>query len=150
MDAKEYLRGIRQYQRRVDYELARAEQEDDRTRRITQILSADNVQRTAVAEDKTGDAIAALVDWKRALEADAQEVADVCSELLRMLQYVKNPVHHEILFRRYVNGETFEQIADAMGYSIRNIGYRHGDALREFQEILNDEAKRDYDEETSN
>ena len=88
MEAKEYLRGIRACQRRVDYELARAEQEDDRTKRITQILSADNVQRTAVAVDKTGDAIAALVDWKRALESDAKDVGEVCQELLRMLTYI--------------------------------------------------------------
>lgn len=149
MEAKEYLRGIRACQRRVDYELARAEQEDDRTKRITQILSADNVQRTAVADDKTGDAIAALVDWKRALEADAKDVGEVCQELLRLLAYIKDPVHHEILFRRYINGETFEQIADAIGCSIRKVGYQHGDALKEFQEVLDEKVRRNYDEGTS-
>lgn len=44
-----------------------------------------------------------------------------------------------VLRERYLNGRTWEQIADGMGQSVRNIHNLHGKALEEFGDKFQDE-----------
>ena len=46
--------------------------------------------------------------------------------------------HRVILRERYINGLSFREIAKIVGYTERHLHRIHGEALVEFQKILND------------
>lgn len=46
-----------------------------------------------------------------------------------------------LLTAKYVNGDTFEQIAVDIGYSYRQVLRKHGEALEKFRAVMGDEIK---------
>lgn len=46
-----------------------------------------------------------------------------------------------LLTAKYVNGDTFEQIAVDIGYSYRQVLRKHGEALEKFRAVMGDKIK---------
>ena len=90
MDAKPYLRQLTMLQRRVDYDIVQAERIDSQTKRITQVLSSNRSGGTG-SNDKMGDSIAALMDWKTQLEDDAAEMTAALLEAQDLLNKIRKP-----------------------------------------------------------
>lgn len=57
-------------------------------------------------------------------------------EIEETLGAVLDPTYHDILHRRYIEGQTFELIAVEMNYSWRHTVRLHGEALMEIDKIL--------------
>lgn len=80
-------------------------------------------------------AVAELVD---ASEQAAAEVAQLCRtecEISAVINRVAEP-YRTLLYERYINGKTFEQIAVGMLYSWRQIVRLHGQALQYAQNVI--------------
>lgn len=78
-----------------------------------------------VALDK---AVAELVD---AQEKTAAEITQLCrleTEIACTIDRLPEP-YRTLLFERYINGKTFEQIAVFLNYSYRQVTRIHGNAL---------------------
>lgn len=90
MDAKPYLRQLTMPQRRGDYDIVQAERIDSQTKRITQVLSSNRSGGTG-SNDKMGDSIAALMDWKTRLEDDAAEMTAALLEAQDLLNKIRKP-----------------------------------------------------------
>ncbi len=58
-----------------------------------------------------------------------QAVEETKCEIKQCIAAVENPELEAVLIRRYVNFQTWEQIADEMHYSLRTIRRRHNDAI---------------------
>lgn len=141
MDAKQYLRQLNTLQRRVDYDIMQAEHLDSQTRRITQVLSSNRSGGTG-SNDKMGDSIAALMDWKAKLEDDAAEMTAMLLEAKELLNKIRKPAYKELLFRRYIVGDTFEDIAESWGQTPRNVYYTHGKALQVFRKLMEENSEK--------
>lgn len=57
-------------------------------------------------------------------------------EVVDMIGHVHDPTLYRLLVYRYVDGQSFEQIAVSIGYTWRHIIRLHGQALIEFQRVL--------------
>ena len=80
-------------------------------------------------------AVAELVD---ASENAAAEVTRLCRtecDVRCVIEHVPEP-YHTLLYQRYINGKTFEQIAVDMHYSWRQIVRIHGQALQYAQNVI--------------
>lgn len=134
MTAKEYLQQIHM----IDVKIGqRITQLDHMRHRVSTIgsfdYSRDRVQTSATSGNKQ---IEDLVDFERSITAMIKHEQKVKDKIITEIQQLKDPLHVEILFRRYVEWTSFERIACAMGYSYNYICNLHGEALKEFEEII--------------
>ena len=130
MDPKHYLK---QYRESLD-----------RTNEITGSLSELKAEAQAL-KDHEGQRVeldAAVAKYVDACEESANELdrlAVLRKNILSVIDEVEDPKIHSVLWRRYISGLTWEQVAVSMNYTYRRTTQLHGDALKIVAKIL---AKR--------
>lgn len=103
--------------------------------KAAQLADSNNVKRQRLKER-----LAELEHDQIVLQA---ELWSKRMEIIEMLTKVLDPaepmtkVYHNILSLRYVEGESWEQIAVDVGYTWRHTIRLHGDALKRMEEVLN-------------
>jgi len=73
-----------------------------------------------------------LVDLQKEINAQIDRFYNLRNERIDQIQQMDKPEHTDILFRRYVQYESFERISYDMGYSYKSACNLHGAALTEF------------------
>lgn len=135
MDVKKYLKEIkykRQYLQRL------------RDRRASLYLdvsfggmdySADRIQTTP--KNKIEEAMVRLSERMEELDNDIAEVSIEIDDRIQSIEKLSNDTHRNILFKRYVEDKTFEEISVELGYVYNYTCNLHGDALSELSKVLN-------------
>lgn len=135
MDVKRYLKEIkykRQYLQRL------------RDRRSSLHLdvsfcgtdySADRVQSTP--KNKIEEAMLKLSDRIEELDNRIAEVSLEVDDRISSIEKLSNDTYRNVLFKRYVEDMTFEQISVEMGYAYNYTCTIHGDSLKELSKVLN-------------
>lgn len=135
IDVKSYLKQIRLYDTHIHTKLEELSQLKESITKITTTLKADVVSSSG-SQDKLGDAVAKIVDLQNEINADIDRFVDAKKEVSSVLEKVDDPDQLQVLERRYVLFETFEQIAYEMNMTYRNVCYIHGKALLSVKAIL--------------
>lgn len=126
LTAKEYLMQYREAMRRTKAIAAHIAE----LRAVCEQLRTEDGRRIAL--DK---AVAALVDAQEKAQSEITRLAGLEDEILYTLSRIQEP-YRTLLFERYINGNTFEQIAVRMHYSWRQIIRLHGQALCIVQNVM--------------
>ncbi len=127
MDPKHYLK---QYRESLD-----------RTNEITVSLSELKAEAQAL-KDHEGQRVeldAAVAKYVDACEESANELdrlTGLRKDILSVIDEVEDPKMHSVLWRRYISGLTWEQVAVSMNYTYRRTTQLHGDALKIVAKIL--------------
>ena len=79
------------------------------------------------------DAYAAYADM---VDREATELSTLSTEIMRVIRQVPDGTQRAILMRRYLSFKKWEQIAEAMGYTYRNVIRLHGKALLSVKAVL--------------
>lgn len=82
-----------------------------------------------------GAAVAELVDTERRTKAEITRLTRLEEEIKYAIGHIQEP-YHTILYERYINGKTWEQIAVQMNYCFRHTTKLHGMALKLLQDVL--------------
>ena len=133
MTAKEYLSRIRNMDdavRREEDELARLEAELASIRAVD--YSRERVQTSGDPEAAFIAAIDRILELQADRMRDRERLITVRSEVIMRLEDMDNAAYSELLYLRYVGGETLESAASIMGYSYDRVRHMHGEALEEF------------------
>lgn len=85
-----------------------------------------------VALDK---AVADLVDTEAKTAAEIDRLTVLEAEIIGAIDRVPEP-YRALLYERYVNGKTWEQVAVDMHYSYRGVTKMHGRALQTLKECI--------------
>jgi DNA-directed RNA polymerase specialized sigma subunit len=134
-EAKEYLQQLR----RLDIQIMQMKDQQEMLRAT--LLSATNPEDEHVSGGRLpGDtSVVNLVDK---LDRQSREInrllAEFIEQRLRIIQEIhslENPLHVQILFKRYVEYKKLDQIAEEMHYSYVHIIRLHGQALKSFSEL---------------
>jgi DNA-directed RNA polymerase specialized sigma subunit len=80
-------------------------------------------------------AVAELVDAQNRAKAEVDRLTALEQEIVQTIKRIAEP-YQTLLYERYINGKTFEQIAVYMAYSWRQIIRLHGQALRIAQDVI--------------
>lgn len=97
-----------------------------------QAMSGDRVQSSGV-QDGVGSQVAKIVDMGNQLEVDRMNLVTLREEIVKNIQVLRNPVHSEVLYKRYVEYKSWSRIAGEMRYSADYVrGALHNAALRSF------------------
>ena len=135
INAKQYLRDIKHMRRRLDRL---------RQRRANLHLdvsfgginySADRVQSTP--KNKIEEAMVRLSERMEALDNDIATLSIDIDDRINSIEKLNNDTHKSVLYKRYVENKTFEEISVEMGYVYNYTCNLHGDALNELSKLLN-------------
>lgn len=134
-NTKEYLRDIKHMRRRLDRL---------RQRRACLHLdvsfggidySTDRVQSTP--KNKLEEAMVRLSERMESLDNDIATLSLEIDDRINSIEKLTNDTQRTILFKRYVEYKSFEQISVEMGYVYNYTCNLHGEALDELSKYLN-------------
>ena len=134
MTAKEYLWRVRAAER----ELKQLEQAYTQARADILHLKGIAYDADKVAGGKIGDlsdAIAAREGYAQRLSAKWDELINLRETAKKLIDTLKDGRYREVLTLRYLDGQSWEQVAVTMGYTYRGVTGLHGKALKVFGEI---------------
>lgn len=126
MTAKEYLMQYRDAMRRAQ---AITEHIADLRAMCEQLRTEDGHK---IELDK---AVAELVDAERRAAGEVDRLAEQEREIEQTISQTAEP-YRTLLYERYINGKTFEQIAVTLNYSYRQATRIHGNALNLVKDVL--------------
>lgn len=133
LTTKEYLQSIR----KKDYEILALEEavlrQETLLTRVTPILS--DMPRGGSDGDKMADGIARLVELKNKINAKIDETCREKQEVIDDIKKIKESSYRTILYERYINYRTFEEISTLLHYSYFHTCKLHGYALQEYEKM---------------
>ena len=126
MTAKEFLRLARNADRRIDkaqerVERLRARLEAGRMSQITGMPRGGGADWTETADT--------LIELERVVNARIREMCRVKRLAMEAIEAVEEMRLREVLELYYLDGYTWEKVAETMGYDVRHITRLHGKAL---------------------
>lgn len=134
MTAKEYLRQYKLMTARIrnrEHDLAELREE-----RESISINLDGMPHGTSLSDKTARLAAQLADAEEEIIELRSEAWSIRMEIVRTLNRIQTPEYNTLLYLRYIEGKTWEQIAVEMHYTFRHTTRLHGDALREVDAVL--------------
>jgi len=97
-------------------------------------MNPDKVQ-TSMNGDKMAALMADLDDLEKSYLDGVEGLQHSITEIAGKIERLPNERQKEVLYKRYVLGQTWEQIAVDMNFYIRHVYRIHGEALKEYYGI---------------
>ncbi len=135
LDAKQYLQRVRLYDSRINAKLEELQHAREMALRITPTLKRDAAAGNG-AQDKLAEAVAKIIDLETEINKDIDRYIAAKQEIGAVIDRLSDPDQFRVMHKRYVQHETWEQIACETGFSYRWVCTLHGRALREIEKIL--------------
>lgn len=86
--------------------------------------------------DKLGAAVARILDAENRVSDDLEMLEATEHEVVKTIKSVQDGTLSTLLYERYINGKTWEQIAVLMNYTYRRVTQLHGKALNAVKDFL--------------
>lgn len=137
MGAKEYLEQVKLFDTHINNKLDELERLKSLVTKVTSTWKGDVVSGGG-NQDKLGDAVARIVDLQHEVNQAIDDYIDKQKEIGAVLDRIKDPDQLRVLYKRYFDGLTWEQIACDMHMTYRNVCYIHGRALQTVGKLLGD------------
>ena len=139
MNAKEYLSQIRKCDKRIDNKLSMLKTLHDLATSVTSAMKDTPVQSSGV-NDKIGNTVVKIVDLENEINAEVDKFVDLKREAMRFIDKL-DPPYSCILYKRYFEYESWEQIAVELNFSFRHVTRMHGTGLTMLEKILKENEK---------
>ena len=97
--------------------------------------SSDRIQSTP--KNKLEEAMVKLSDRLERIDNNIAKVSIEIDDRISSIEKLSNDTYKSILFKRYVEDKSFEEISVEMGYVYNYTCNLHGDALSELSKVLN-------------
>lgn len=137
MKAKQYLRKIRDLDKEISATLDQIEILHSQVTKTTSVMS--DTPKGQGEQDQLGTSIAKIVDLKKDFGVKLNHFVGLKAKAVIQIDSLEDNRHKLVLTHYYLNQKTWEETAVAMNYSYRRILDLHGQALVEFQKILDKE-----------
>lgn len=128
-EKKEYLRRYMRINREIDRLLAEKERWKDLALKVTPTYS-DMPKGSHSGADRVQNAIEKIDEIERMIDEKIDTLVDLRKEIETILNRIQDSRQKEVLHRRYILGQKWEQIAAQMHIDIRWIYRIHKNALQ--------------------
>ncbi|MDE7233569.1 MAG: DUF1492 domain-containing protein [Ruminiclostridium sp.] len=129
MTAKEFLSQYRTLNAEINAKLDEAAQIRALAERVT---PSEQCGGSGTVSDRIGHGAARLVDLEREINQDIDRLVDLQAEIVTMIREVGDYNQRMVLRLRYINGWTWEKIAESLGFSYQWVCVLHGRGLENF------------------
>lgn len=137
MTAKEYLRQIAVLDAKIKRRQTEIEELKTAATHITTVFDENKIQTSGRSDDKIANIVTRWIAMEHQVAEMLEQLMDLRHKIIGEIHQLTDDRYIRILEMRYVDRETFEQIAVTMHMDIRHIFRLHGYALQEFtQKIL--------------
>ena len=136
MSSKEFLNKIRYIDMMINCKLEQVAELRSMLLPSAIRYDKDKVQ-TSNNADSISDTVSKIMELEEKINTDIDELVELKSVARENIERMENDVEKVILYKRYFNNESFENIAVECGYSWRWIHKLHNDALKNFDKIYN-------------
>lgn len=133
MQVKEFLNKIRHIDMMIDCKCGQIKDLRDRLTSISCPMG-EKVQSTK-DPDKFTDPVSKIIELEQEINEDIDKLIDLKRVARKVIEQLDNEVEKMILYKRYFENKTFEQISVEMNYSWRQIHRLHGSALHNFSKV---------------
>ena len=134
MSSKEFLNKIRYIDMMINCKLEQVAELRSMLLPSAIRYDKDKVQ-TSNNADSISDTVSKIMELEEKINTDIDELVELKSVARENIERMENDVEKVILYKRYFNNESFENIAVECGYSWRHIHRLHGEALKNFDKI---------------
>lgn len=135
MTSKEYLSRVRLHEVKIKNKLRQIEHLRDMSTSLQGMEIKERVQSSKTTGDTIGNAIGNIAELEEELAEDVKELMKVKQGVMGAIDRINNADYIYLLYERYLEFKTWEEIAVDMHYNIRNIYRMHGRALEEISKI---------------
>lgn len=133
MNAKAYLSQAFRLDQQINSKLEQVSALRQLATKATASIHAERVSGTK-QRSPLENAVVKLIDLEHEINDDIDRLVDLKRDIVGAINLVEQPEYQLLLELRYLSYKTWEEIADAMNYSWRNIHYVHSKALRVVEE----------------
>lgn len=132
MTAKEYLQQYLHMEHSINSKLEQVARLRSLAVKTTQSITDSRVQGTP--KSRMEDIIAKIIELEGQIDAEIDKLYQTRERVQKSIDGVARAEHRQVLRYRYINGWSFEEIAMAMNYSVRQIHYFHSYGLGEIKD----------------
>jgi hypothetical protein len=86
--------------------------------------------------DHYAEIMAQIDQLERRIQAQTIEAIEALEEITDTISQIADFSHRALLINYYINGMTWEMVAEVMNYDVRTVYRMHDDALVEIEKIL--------------
>ena len=135
MQAKEFLKKIIQIDMMIN---CKVEQIATLRASLTSTTCATDNERvqTSLKGDKLTDTIAKIIELEELINDDIDELTEYKLQAREMIEKLDSNAEKIILYKRYFESKSFEQIAVECNYSWRHVHRIHGKALVNLERVM--------------
>ena len=131
---KEYLRQLRTAEIKIEQKEEELERLKSSLESISTGTDSERVQTTP--RDRLSEEVPIIADLKEEIKSDIKALLILKNKIINEIQSMDNPIYINILYKRYVQYKSLEEIAVETSYSYRWIKHLHGIALQEFKRFI--------------
>ena len=131
MQAKEFLNKIRHIDMMIDCKCDQIKSLRDRLTSISCPMG-EKVQSTK-DPDKFIDPVSNIIELENEINEDIDYLVDLKSKARKSIEQLNDDREKLVLYKRYFENKTFEEISVEMNYSWRRIHQFHSDALMQLE-----------------
>lgn len=127
---------LKEYKYNKEYikdRMAFVEEYSESINRLTSTIS-DMPNGSRKVQDGMAEKISNLLDYSNEVINEIAELQNQQKMIMLQLRKVKQP-YRNILYNIYIKGETLVDVASEMKYEYKHMCYKHGIALKEFDEL---------------
>lgn len=132
MTTKKYLEQVKRMNKIINNKISELYQLRSMVCSISVIVSDEKVEASK-SQDPLGDTVSKIVDLEREIDSVINKFMEKKSCIVKQIENIEDDMQYQILFSRYIDGKTFEIIADETNYSERQILRIHENALTAFE-----------------
>lgn len=134
MTTKSYLQQLDRYSKQINNKLAEIYQLGSLATNIGVTLKADMI-KSSPDMDKTGDCVSDIVDKENEAKKMISEYINMKQIIINQINELPNTLQMQVLFSKYVEMKTHEEIATELGYCEKQIRRVHNNGIKEFERI---------------
>ncbi len=100
-------------------------------------FSQERVQKTKLHDAKFTKYVVSIVDLEKKIDEEMADLMELKMEIREKIHQVEHPNRRIVLQYRYINFFKWEEIAEKMSYSVKQIHRIHRDALLDISTFIN-------------
>lgn len=135
MKAYDILMSIIKIKSKIHCKLDEITELKELAEQITQTLKTDVVQGSK-SNDKIGKIVSKIADLETELETEVKQLIDAEKKATQIIDLAPTILEREILYRRYIQGQQWNYIAEELGYSYQWVWITHKKVLQHIDELL--------------
>lgn len=141
MTAKEYLGQARYLDDRINSKIRQMDALNVLATKCTSVITG-MPHSSSGSSSRMADTIDKIIDLQDEINRDIDALVDLKRDIVGLIKRVSNPEYQTLLEARYLEYQSWNDIAALMGYEISWVHRIHGRALEEVDNLLADFQKK--------